>query len=95
MSGSTEDLGFAHPFRFHNGQVDVSSGVTHIQHNIMRIIGIAKGEIPFRPDFGCDIHRRVFDPINATALADGDIRAAVAKWEPRAEIIEVTGGTGQ
>lgn len=95
MSASTTILGFASPFRFENGRVAVSAGETHIQQNIMRIIGTAKGEIPFRPDFGCDIHRRVFDPINATALADGDIRDAIAKWEPRAEIIEVTGGQGQ
>ncbi len=95
MTAPTTIQGFASPFRFVNGRVAASSGETHIQHNIMRIIGTATGEMPFRPDFGCDIHRRVFDPINAAALADGDIRAAVAKWEPRAEIIEVTGGTGQ
>lgn len=45
-----------------------------------------------RPDFGCGIHRLVFEPNNpatATRVAS-EVRQALLEWEPRIDIMNVT-----
>jgi phage baseplate assembly protein W len=68
-----------------------------IKESILIILGTAKGERVMRPDFGCDIHDRIFSVIDATALTL--IRSAVKKalilWEPRVEVLAVTPYTGE
>lgn len=77
------------PFQFRNGGVAMSSGDQHTREGIMQVIGTAKGEVPMLPGWGCDIHRRVFDPVNQAALAANDIRDAVARLMPGVEVTTV------
>ena len=44
-----------------------------------------------RPNFGCDIHKLIFAPNNATAwgLAARYVEEALGWWEPRIEVTEV------
>lgn len=79
--------GIAWPFAFHAGRVATSEDEDHVLQSIRQIIAVGKREYLFRPTFGCDLHRRVFDPINAVAMVDGDIREALARWEPRVEVL--------
>jgi len=48
----------------------------------------ASGERVLRPEYGCDLHRLVFSPNDATTagLAVHYVRAALLRWEPRIEI---------
>ena len=63
-----------------------------IRQSVMIILGTAKGERVMRPDFGCDIHDRTFDVIDAgiLTLIRSDIREALVLWEPRIEVLDVT-----
>lgn len=82
----TQARGFAYPFKFANGKPVVSEGTDHILQGIAFLLKTVPGTYPFAPDYGCDLGRRVFDPTNQMALASRDIRAALARWEPRATL---------
>ena len=45
-----------------------------------------------RPDFGCNIHERIFNVIDAGTLTliREDVEEALIYWEPRIEVIEIT-----
>ena len=66
-----------------------------IRQAILIIIGTAKGERVMRPDFGCDIHERIFNVIDAGTLTliRADVEEALIYWEPRIEVIEITPST--
>lgn len=78
------------PFRFVSGRVGLSSGTSHLMDNVRRIIAVGKGESVMLPDFGSDLHRRVFDPINVSSIGASDIRDAIRTWEPRVQLNAVT-----
>ncbi len=61
-----------------------------IRQSIFIILGTAKGERLMRPGFGCDIHDRSFNVIDASTLTliRSGVEDALIYWEPR---IEVTG----
>jgi hypothetical protein len=69
--------GLAWPFKFINGSVAVSIDSDNVSQAIMQIIGTDHGEMVMQPDFGCNIHRRVFDPINTLPLVRTDILEAL------------------
>jgi len=52
--------------------------------NLKNLIMTMKGERPMQPEFGCDIHRVIFDPItdDIKPLIDGSLRDAIAEWLP-------------
>jgi hypothetical protein len=78
-------------------QVDGRGGISLSQHekdveeSIRIILGTAKGERRMRPLFGCDIHKIVFAPNNATSwgLAAHYVEEALGWWEPRIEVLEI------
>lgn len=84
-----EITGWSWPFRFENGRVATSTGVEHLKDNVRNIIATGRLEVPMQPEYGCDLNRRVFDPVNTLALAEGDIREAIARFEPRVRILDV------
>ena len=86
----SEPAGISFPFRFVNGRVAVSSGVQHIKESVMQVLGTAKGEYLMRPTFGSDLFRRVFQPTNVVALAEGDVREALRVWEQRVKVNSVS-----
>lgn len=63
-----------------------------IRQSILIILSTAKGERVMRPDFGCGIHERIFDVIDASMLTliRSDIEEALILWEPRIEVLSVT-----
>ena len=52
--------------------------------NLKNLIMTMKGERPMQPEFGCDIHKCIFDPIgeDINIRIDGAIRDAIDEWLP-------------
>jgi phage baseplate assembly protein W len=76
------------------GAIALASGETDIEQAIAIILSTAPGERPMRPEFGCRIHDLVFGPANATTAGEiaYEVRAALARWEPRIEVVDVRVG---
>ena len=68
-----------------------------IRQSIIIIIGTAKGERVMRPDFGCDIHDRIFNVIDAGTLTliRNAVKEALVLWEPRIEVLLITPHTNE
>ena len=63
--------------------------------NLKNLIMTMKGERPMQPEFGCDIHMAIFDPIgeDLNVRIDGAIRDAIAEWLPYIVVEEVVVNT--
>jgi uncharacterized protein len=84
--------GVAFPLRVdRRGGIALSSGDDDVREAIALILGTAPGDRPMRPEFGCGIHNYIFESIDAYALGkvEYEIREALDRWEPRAEILDV------
>ena len=73
------------------GALRTSEFEQNIEDTIRIILGTAMGERVMRPDFGCAIHDLLFHPVSANTCAQISVyvRAALGKWEPRVEDIDV------
>ena len=95
MSDADKDLlgsGWSFPLRIDGrGGVALSQFDSDIEESIRTILSTAKGERRMRPNFGCDIHRLIFAPNNATTwgLASHYVEEALGWWEPRIEVLEI------
>jgi phage baseplate assembly protein W len=85
-------LGFAFPMSLDaSGSIALVGRETKIEQSIRLILATAQGERPMRPDFGSGVHNYVFssdDAVTAGRLAF-EVRAALERWEPRIELIDV------
>lgn len=84
--------GLAFPLRFKpNGELALAQGEEDIQQAIRIILGTVPGERLLRPEFGCRIHELVFAPRNAEteSLLAHYVEAALERWEPRIEVLQV------
>lgn len=85
--------GFAFPLQTdQRGGLSLSTGVEMIEDGLVAVLSTAPGERVMRPTFGCEIWDMLFDPINASTLGRmaEAVRQAVAMWEPRIELLDVT-----
>jgi phage baseplate assembly protein W len=86
--------GWSFPVRLDEkeGTIRLSEYERDIQESIWIILSTAKGERVMRPDFGCGINDLVFEVINATTLAEIEVRVqeALATFEPRIEVTNVS-----
>nr|BFD94109.1 GPW/gp25 family protein [Kitasatospora sp. Xyl93] len=85
--------GVAFPVGFDaTGAIAESSGVERIRQSIVIVMSTRPGERIMHPDFGCGLHSLAFAPNTpATAnLARHYVKYALARWEPRIEVTEVT-----
>ena len=95
LSDSRDFLGTGWAFPV---DVDVSGGIAMvsaeqaIERSIRIILATAKGERRMRPEFGCGIHDLVFMPNDPTThgLIQNQVRDALAWWEPRIDVTEVS-----
>lgn len=76
------------------GGIDLVEGDACVRQSILLLLSTARGERVMRPDYGCDLHRLVFSPNDATTagLAIHYVRTAVERWEPRARVLRVDAG---
>ena len=75
----------------HRGGIALARAEEDIEQAIGLILGTVPGERPMRPEFGCEIHRLVFDTIDAAMVGTMDtaIRGALDRWEPRVEVVGI------
>jgi len=74
-----------------HGGLALARGGTDVKQAIGLILSTAPGERTMRPEFGCGVHDYVFDAIDASTAArmEEEIRAALDRWEPRIEVLDV------
>ena len=74
------------------GDVSLKKNEQAVRQSIMNILLTNRGEKPFDPNFGSNIRSQLFetfDPIIETII-DEQVRIAVANYEPRAKILDVS-----
>lgn len=73
-------------------RIQLAEDDADIRQAIQIIVMTALGERVMRPDFGCRIHELIFDPANeqTATLAAEYVREAIARWEPRIRIEDIT-----
>jgi phage baseplate assembly protein W len=84
--------GIAFPLQVdRRGGIALAHDETDVDQAIHLILSTAPGERPMRPEFGCGVHEFVFDTVDATTVArmEDEIRAALDRWEPRVEVVDV------
>jgi phage baseplate assembly protein W len=74
------------------GRLALARGERDIEEAIHLILLTPKGQRPFRPEFGCQIHDLIFAPNDATTagLATYYVEEALTMWEPRIDVDGVT-----
>ena len=70
------------------------AGDAAIRQSLMLLLSTRPGERVMRPDWGCPLHRVLFQPNDGTTagLAMHYVRQAVARFEPRAEVLALDAG---
>lgn len=78
----------------HRGGLTLMSGDDAVEASIVVILSTARGERVMRPEFGCAIWEQLFDPVNHNTLGlmAESVRQALARWEPRIDVEQVTAG---
>ena len=92
MSDEFIGRGWAFPLRTDaTGGIAMVSREREIEEAIRLILGTSPGERPMRPEFGCRIHDFVFASADGStaSLVDGEVRRALARWEPRIDVVDV------
>jgi uncharacterized protein len=85
-------VGFKFPMQINaQGAIATARHEERVAESIAFILGTAQGERVMRPDFGCGIHRLVFEPNND--LTQGrvahSVRRALVDLEPRIDVLDV------
>lgn len=77
------------------GRIAMVSGTTDLEQAMYLILSTTPGERPMRPEFGCRLAQFVFAPANASTagLIAAEVRLALARWEPRATVVDVVVST--
>jgi phage baseplate assembly protein W len=100
--GSTEPVrydatfvgrGFYWPMQVdHTGSIRLTEGADDLDRSMAVVLATAPGERVMRPQFGCRIWDLLFEPVTANLLGlmAQAVRDALAQWEPRVLVEEVT-----
>jgi phage baseplate assembly protein W len=100
--GSTEPVrydatfvgrGFYWPMQVdHTGSIRLTEGADDLDRSMAVVLATAPGERVMRPQFGCRIWDLLFEPVTANLLGlmAQAVRDALAQWEPRVNVEEVT-----
>lgn len=69
-------------------------GERTVRQALHLLLSTRPGERILRPEYGCDLHRLVFEPNDETTagIAIHHVRRAIERWEPRIEILELDAG---
>jgi uncharacterized protein len=93
MSADVLGTGLAFPVAVdvHRG-IALAEGNQDVEQAIGIILATAPGERPMRPEFGCEIHRMLFERLGGATKGrmEQAIRTALQRWEPRIDVEEVT-----
>ncbi|HVC14933.1 MAG TPA: GPW/gp25 family protein [Acidimicrobiales bacterium] len=75
-----------------NGSIAFADAGESTDSAIRVVLSTAPGERVMRPGFGCRIWDLLFEPVNANTvgLMAEAVRQAIAQWEPRVDVEEVS-----
>ncbi len=84
-------VGWKLPTDLDQNRVAVAKYEDSVRQSIWMILGTAKGERMMRPNFGCDIHERVFAPNSpgTIGLIVSDVQDSLMEWEPRIDVLNI------
>jgi phage baseplate assembly protein W len=85
--------GFSWPMEVdHTGSIKLTDSAEDLDRSITIVLLTAPGERVMRPQFGCRIWDLLFEPItpNLLGLISEAVRDALAQWEPRINVEQVT-----
>ena len=73
------------------GCIETSVEDANVRQSMMLILGTAKGERLYRPDFGCGIHDMLFEPntVMTAAKIEHEVKKSLIAFEPRLKDLEV------
>jgi phage baseplate assembly protein W len=73
------------------GALATVDGDESIRQALLLLLCTTPGERLMRPEYGCHLNRLVFAPNDHTTagLAIHYVRRAIARWEPRVEIVDL------
>ena len=73
------------------GRLALSAGTARLEQAIRILLSTYPGERPMRPEWGSRLRDFVFEPATGTTreAVAAEIRDALARWEPRADVDEV------
>jgi hypothetical protein len=73
------------------GGIEMVAEHASVRQAILLLLTTKPGERLMRPEYGCDLHRLVFAPNDATThgLAIHYVRQALQRWEPRVDIVRL------
>lgn len=80
-------LGLAFPMRWDGigGVLTQSENLGALRDGVIQLIMTSRGARVMRPDYGTDLRKSLFEPIDSTTLQTlrGQIAETIAKYEPR------------
>lgn len=73
------------------GGIAMVEDAQSVRQSVLLLMTTRPGERVMRPDYGCNLHRLIFEPNDATTqgLAIHYVRQAIERWEPRVEILDL------
>ena len=76
------------------GRLEWVSGEHTVRQALLLLLSTRPGERVLRPEYGCDLHRLVFEPNDETTagIVIYHVRRAIERWEPRVEILGIHAG---
>jgi len=86
------DLDFAFRMNPVTNDVSLKKDVEAVKQSVVNILSTNRGERPFMPDFGANIQGFLFENVDSvtSALIEEQIRSAIANYEPRVRVLEVS-----
>lgn len=75
-----------------SGDVRVIDNAVAVKQAILTIINTNRGDRLFEPDFGCDIRRFIFEPMDSQTSADikEAVGGSINRYEPRVTVSQVS-----
>lgn len=85
-----KDLAYK-PSLTQSGDANFLENAKSVKQALLTIINTPIGSRLFEPDFGCDIRRFIFEPIDAQTKTDikDTVEGAIGRFEPRVSLIQV------
>jgi phage baseplate assembly protein W len=76
------------------GGIEMVEESRSVRQAILILLTTTPGERVMRPEYGCELHRIMFSPNDLTTagLAIHFVRKALARWEPRIQILRLDAG---